>query len=373
MYALMTDVAIQAGQLPAPTRPSFSDDILPILKAMCDLQWMNAGFAAGFGYGMPQHFLEPRYLSQLAEPGETYAELRRTVVNSFRNPQDGDISMKPWPWVYGDAMNVPMPRVPDAMNALTTTQLALLDKWAEGDFEADYDPYRQPPESIDEVPLEQQPAMLDRAALEFCIADAFHPGCEMTWPVRHSTMYMEPYRWRHRDPNDPEPDYGTTLTPAMAKSYNGPLYGQFPGSITRWMAIPWQTDTASCRSGYDTEYDPYLPTFWPARVPNQVLSKENYDTVMNDSLSREERLAAYHHRADWDRTLGPDHKQQLARMVTDFDQMGVVEVRPGLSGDPDFPPQMQVEDRGGRDMTPEERHDTDKGMRKLLIAQRRGR
>ncbi|CDG54834.1 LodA/GoxA family CTQ-dependent oxidase [Vreelandella titanicae] len=373
MYALMTDVAIQAGLLPAPTRPSFTDDILPILKAMCDLQWMNAGFAAGFGYGMPQHFLEPRYLSQLAEPGETYAELRRTVVNSFRNPQDGDISMKPWPWIYGDAMNVPMPNVPDAMNTLTTTQLALLDKWAEGDFEADYDPHRQSPESIDKVPLEQQPAMLDRAAMEFCIADAFHPGCEMTWPVRHSTMYMEPYRWRHRSPEDPEPDYGTTLTPAMAKSYNGPLYGQYPGSITRWMAIPWQTDTASCRSGYDTEYDPYLPTFWPARVPNQVLSKENYDTVMNDSLPREERLAAYHQRADWDRTLGAGHNKQLARMVTDFDQMGIVEVQPGLNGDPDFPPQMQVEDRGGRDLTPEERHDTDKGMRKLLIEQRRGR
>ncbi|PMR68283.1 LodA/GoxA family CTQ-dependent oxidase [Halomonas heilongjiangensis] len=373
LYALMTDLAIQAGQLAAPTRPSFSDDILPILEAMCDLQWMNAGFAAGFGYGMPQHFLEPRYLTQLAEPGATYAELRRTVANAFRNPQDGDTSMKPWPWIYGDAMNVPMPRVPDAMNALTTTQLALLETWAEGDFVADYDPHRQPPRSIDEVPLQQQPAMLDRAALEFCIADAFHPGCEMTWPVRHSTMYMEPYRWRHRSPEDPEPDYGTTLTPAMATSYNGPLYGQSPGSITRWMAIPWQTDTASCRSGYDTEYDPYLPTFWPARVPNQVLSEENYGKVMDPSLPREERLAAYHQRSDWDRTLGVGHLNQLANMVAHFDRMGIVEVRPGPSGDPDFPPLMQVEDRGGRDMTPQERHDTDKGMRELLIAKRRGR
>lgn len=373
MYELMTDLAIQAGQLPAPIRPSFTEDILPILKAMCDLQWTNAGFAAGFGYGRPQHFLEPRYLSQLAEPGETYAELRRTVANGFRNPHDGDISMRPWPWIYGDAMNIPMPRVPDAMTALTTTQLALLEKWAQGDFVADYDPHRQPPRSIDEVPVPQQPAMLDRAALEFCIADAFHPGCEMTWPVRHSTMYMEPYRWRHRSPQDPEPDYGTTLTPAMVKSYDGPLYGQFPGSITRWMAIPWQTDTASCRSGYDTEYDPYLPTFWPARVPNQVLSEENYRKVMDPSLSREERLAAFGHRSDWDRTLGAGHKKQLAKMVTDFDRMGIVEVRPGPSGDPDFPPLMQVEDRGGRDMTPEERHDTDKGMRELLIARRRGR
>jgi hypothetical protein len=39
------------------------------------------------------------------------------------------------------------------------------------------------------------------------------------------------------------------------------------------MAVPWQTDTASCRSGYDLSYDPYVPAFWPARVPNEVLTK----------------------------------------------------------------------------------------------------
>ena len=44
----------------------------------------------------------------------------------------------------------------------------------------------------------QAAAMLDRAALEFCLADAFHPGCEMTWPVRHASMYMAPFRIRHR-------------------------------------------------------------------------------------------------------------------------------------------------------------------------------
>ncbi|MBB3139809.1 LodA/GoxA family CTQ-dependent oxidase [Halomonas organivorans] len=373
MYALMTDLAIKAGQLPTTARPSFSDDILPILKAMCDLQWMNAGFAAGFGYGMPQHFLEPRYLEQLAAPGDTYAELRRSVANGFRNPRDGDISQKPWPWIYGDAMDVPMPRVADAMNALTTTQLAMLDKWVAGDFDADYDPHRVSPSGIDEVPVAQQPAMLDRAALEFCIADAFHPGCEMTWPVRHSSMYLEPYRWRHRAAENPEPDYGTTLTPEQALSYDGPLYGQSPGSITRWMAIPWQTDTASCRSGYDAAYDPYLPTFWPARVPNQVLSEQNYRRVMDDSLPREERLAAYHQRADWDRTLGVGKKTQLANMVAHFDDMGIVEVRPGPTDDPDFPSHMQVEDRGGHDLTPEERRHTDEGMRELLIARRRER
>lgn len=366
MYALMTDVAVTAGQLPAPTCPSFREDIYPILKAMCDLQWMNAGFAAGFGYGMPQHFLASDYLSKLAQPGDTYAELRRTVANAFRNPGTGDVTMKAWPWVYGDAMDIPMPPVTNAMNYLTTTQLAQLDYWARGKFVADYDPNYVPYGALDEVPVSQQPAYLDKAALEFCLADAFHPGCEMTWPVRHATMYMEPYRWRHRAVSNPEPDYGSTLTPAEALSYSGPLYAQFPGSITRWMAVPWQTDTASCRSGYDPQYDPYLPTFWPARVPNQVLSEENYQQVKDLSLSREERLAAFTKRSDWNRTLGP-HDQQLANMIDRFPEMGIVEVRPGIENDPDFPPVMQVEDRGGKEQDATEQSLSIKTQRALFM------
>ncbi|HEY7773567.1 MAG TPA: LodA/GoxA family CTQ-dependent oxidase [Marinagarivorans sp.] len=367
MYALMTDLAIQAGMLPAPTRASFTQDILPVLKAMSDLQWMNAGFAAGFGYGAPYDFNNEDFLQKLASPSDTYKELRRTIANAFRNPDDGDVSMKPWPWVYGDAMDIPMPPTPRAMNSLTTTQLALFELWADGEFDDDYDSAAQPCTDVNSLPVAEQPAMLDKAALEFCLADAFHPGCEMTWPVRHTTMYSAPYRWRHRADDNPEPDYGTTLTPQEALSYNGPLYAQFAGSITRWMAIPWQTDTASCRSGYNPKYDPYLPTFWPARVPNQVLSEQDYETVVDTSQPREARLAAFNRRADWDRTLGVGYMKQLENMITQFDNMGIVEVREGIADDPDFPAVMQVEDRGGYDMSEAERKATDHEMREAAI------
>jgi hypothetical protein len=367
MYALMTDVAIRAGQLPVPTRPSFKNDLLPIFKALCDLQWMNAGFAAGFGHGMPQHLLAPDYLRKLAMAGDTYAALRRTVANAFRNPRYQDASMRPWPWIYGDAMDVPMPPIPRAMSALTPTQLDLLDRWAAGHFIADYDPHAEHAavHDIAGVPLQEQPAMLDRAALEFCLADAFHPGCEMTWPVRHASMYSEPYRWRHRAADDPERNYGKTLTPDEACSFNGPLFGQSPGSITRWMAIPWQTDTASCRSGYNAEYDAYLPTFWPARVPNQVLSAENYAIVVDTTLPRDTRMAAFQTRVDWNRTLGAVH-QQLQTMVDHFDKQGIVAIRRGVPDDPDFPPVMQVEERGGPVQSEAQRKATESHMRELV-------
>ena len=37
--------------LARPERPSFTKDILPIFERMTNLQWVNAGFAAAFGWG----------------------------------------------------------------------------------------------------------------------------------------------------------------------------------------------------------------------------------------------------------------------------------------------------------------------------------
>ena len=104
--------------------------------------------------------------------------------------------------------------------------------------------------------------MLDRAALEFCLADAFHPGCEMTWPMRVASMY-----WRRsaspRRRAGPSRDYGAVLTPDRSRCpLTARSAGSVPGGITRWMAVPWQTDTASCRSGYDPK--PTIPTCRPS-------------------------------------------------------------------------------------------------------------
>jgi hypothetical protein len=225
----------------------------------------------------------------------------------------------------------------------------ILQKWVSGDFVADWASRTEPPRSLDEVSLDQQPLTLDKAALHFCLADAFHPGCEMTWPVRHATMYSAPFRIRHRPEGEPEPDYGPVLLPEVAVGMTGPLHAQGPGDISRWMAIPWQADTASCRSAYTDpgmgQYDPYVPTFWPARVPNHVLTEDNYNIVMDQSKSRQERIAAFRERASWFRVLEGSSLEQKDQMVRDFYKMGVVEVREGIPDDPDFPPYIFVESR----------------------------
>jgi hypothetical protein len=345
MWDVMRDVAIGARLLSRPMRPSFERDIRPLFERLSRLQWVNQGFAAGFGWGAPNEYSTPEQLARLARKSDDLKEMRRVIANNFRVFDRDSWSPEPWPWLYGDAMGVPPNPTPRQNAALTGTQLAMLQQWAAGDFDDDYAPNPHPPRRIEDVPLAEQPAMLDRASMEFCLADAFHPGCEMTWPMRNPGLYMAPFRLLHAPPGWVEPDYGPQLTIDQVTMPNGPLLGgQLPGGISRWMAVPWQADTASCRSGYLASYDPYLPTFWPARVPNQVMSQANYEIVLDVEKPLADRLKAFAERASWLTPLGTGTQiDQINNMIAHFDHMGVVETRPGPRSGP-FPKEFEVED-----------------------------
>lgn len=351
MWDLMRDLAVRSGWLRRPKRPSFTHDIWPIFERMAGLQWVNEGFAAGFGWkGMFE--LTPATIARLASADPSDAAWRKVLANQFRTGSlDRDDTVDswapvPWPWIYGDAMNQPPALSPRQHSSLSDLQRAQLQQWAVGDFDADHDPDRPVPRRIEDVPVAAQGDTLTKAALDFCLADAFHPGCEMTWPVRQIAMYRAPFRLAHAPADWVEPDYGMTLTYAAAAAPDGCLGPQVPGGISRWMAVPWQCDTASCRSGYAKAYDPYVPTFWPARVPNQVLTREDYAIVMDEAQPLEARQAAFARRADWDAPLDlkASYITQINNMVAHFDHMSVVESRPGPS-DGAFPAVMEVADR----------------------------
>ncbi len=351
LYDLLVDAYVQCGWLPFPETVSFTKDVLPVLRRLSNLQWVNKGFATMYGQGCPMDFEDPAFIEKLAHcPAsgtDPYAELRQQVYNAFRPSNNMVNDPRTWPWLYGDAYGSFSPDAPNNNLALSDVRARLLQLWVKGEFVNDWDADADPYSSIDQVPLQEQPGMLDQASLDFCLADAFHPGCELTWPMRHTTMYSAPFRIRHRLANDPEPDYGSNLTQQIVMQPGGPLYAQGPGDLSRWMALPWQGDTAFCRSGYDLEYDPYLPTFWPARVPNQVLTEADYETAINENLPREQRIAAYNNRENWVRTLTGTAAQQMVQMIANFGNMGIVESRPGVENDPDFPAVMMVESLPG--------------------------
>jgi hypothetical protein len=351
MYDLLVDLYVAAGWMAAPATPSFRRDVYPILNRLSGLQWVNKGFAAQFGPGGPHDFQEPAYIAKLArDPAldgyDACAELRQQVLLSFRPPQPADGNQWPWPWLYGDAMDVPATASPRQNAAISQAQYDTLAAWAAGRFVADWAAADPSPSSIDAVPLADRPAMLDRAALEHCLADAFHPGCEMTWPMRHLTMYSAPFRIRHRGADAPLPSYGKTLTQAEALGRDGPLFAQGPGDLTRWMGLPWQADTAYCRAGYDPTYDLYQPAFWPARVPNHVLTDADYAVVIDPSQPRSHRLAAFATRTSWVDPLRGSTAEQMLQMVAVFASMGLLESRPGVDADPELPPVMLVASYG---------------------------
>ncbi|MFD0894496.1 LodA/GoxA family CTQ-dependent oxidase [Luteolibacter ambystomatis] len=349
LYDLLVDTYIDAGTLPLPGTTSFTRDILPLLQRLSNLQWVNKGFAAMYGRGRPMDFEDREFIRTLSlsgQDGEPYEELRRTIFNTFR-PFDNEVNEpRLWPWIYGDDFGGELfSPSPNTMLALPQLQQLHLQRWVNGVFDDDWHPAHTPPRTLAEVPLAEQPAMLDKAALHYCLADAFHPGCETTWPMRHSTLYGSPFRIRRRQTAEPAGEYGSTLDQQEALSLTGPLYAQGPGDITRWMGLPWQGDTAYCRSGYDPQYDPFLPTFWAARVPNWVLTQEDYEIVMNESLPRPQRIAAYNRRAYWFRSIdqAPDIPARMEKMVAEFGAQGIVEAQPGIVDDPDFPAIIYVE------------------------------
>jgi len=349
MYDLQRAVFTTAGQLPLPNPVLFTRDILPQLGRLSELQWVNKGIAGMFGAGGPVGFDDPDLIERLAavptDPDtDPWLELRRTIYNSFRPENLIAFSPGLWPYQYGDAFGSFSEASPRNNLALASYQASLLRQWVSGAFVDDRAAAQAIPPDVAGLPVAEQPAMLDRAAMSYCLADAFHPGCEMTWPMRHATLYSTPFRIRRRPEGEKEPDYGPKLNQEIALGLDGPLYAQGPGTITRYMALPWHGDTATCRSGYDPDYDPYLSTFWPARVPNQVLDEADYEKAMDESLPRAERLAAFHRRVDWEfSVLGPlDYPEIAESMLKNFPLLGIVQKRPGPKNDPDIPPVIYV-------------------------------
>src|SRR5436305_9084777 len=95
------------------------------------------------------------------------------------------------------------------------------------------------------------------------------------------------------------------------------------------MGVPWQTDVASCNS--DGDYSPStfltMPTFWGARVPDQVLAAANYDraAALDPQTSAVQVQKHFMSRVDWLRDVRDvDYYGRIARMVGEWWELGMV-------------------------------------------------
>ncbi|WP_257454059.1 LodA/GoxA family CTQ-dependent oxidase [Archangium lipolyticum] len=354
MYDVVLDLHTRLGNLPpAPEQPSFWRDIFPIFERMVNLGHVNRGIFTLFGTGSPSDLLAPALLAKLADPSDASAPERQRLFRWFRDP-DSTVEQQAYlPPFYGDAFGE-FQGVPGTGLSVTRTQYAMLRAWADGRFTHDPKERACPSASFEAIPLDDQPHALDRANLEDCLGGPFHPGIELTWTLRLPRMWRKPFRLNVLPEGLPvKMDYGEVLTPEVALGPGGPHEESGPGTLTRFMGVPWQTDEASCLAGYELGTYLPIPSFWAARVPNQVLPETAYQRLMKESLSIAQRHKHLNNRPDWLRHLSDQYLDRISNMVFLWDRVGIAAERPG-PGDfakVELPERLWVETEIGPELT----------------------
>lgn len=306
---------------PSDKGVEFYRDIYPILERMTQTQWVNQGFYMLFGKNSPSDFTNPKIRAVLENPDDQSKKARERVFEWFRDPESTEYTPTKVPPFYGDGFgdysNVALDDLP-----ITVTQYARLKQWANGDFTKGT-PKKVVP--FEELSFQEQIDSLNQAPLEDCLGGPFHPGIELTWTMRIPHMWKEPYRLNVLPEGEAiELDYGDVLTPEIALASDGPFAANGPGSLTRWMGVPWQTDEASCLSGYTVSTYLPLPSFWAARVPNQVFAEDGYLRIQAGNVNSAQRLKHLDYRQDWLRDIEADHLQRLENMVEEWHDLGII-------------------------------------------------
>lgn len=320
MYDVVEDLFIHTKEITPPAQVEFWKHIYPILERTVSTQWVNHGFFMLFGHNSPSDFTAGEMLDKLRSTATEHRELRERVYEWYRSPLSMEYEPAKAPPYYGDAFGE-YEKVHNVDLALTATQHERMRKWAAGEFVEG----TKRTARFDELTAQEQIQYLVEAPLEECLGGPFHPGIEITWPFRQRIFWGDkPFRIKILPENQaPADDFGTYLTPAIALGKGGPLDGSGPGSLTRWLGVPWQTDEASCLSGYERTTYLSLPSFWSARVPNQVLSAQSWERLADSSLKLPQRLKHFDYRQDWLRDFGTQYLPKINQMVHEWHLLGI--------------------------------------------------
>ncbi len=366
LYDVGREVMIETGHMKAIAgQVSFRRDVLPILRRVGMMQWVAEASYLSSAWIDLEDLSKPDVIRKLAVADAATRPAREKVLAAFRKPGGDDQRVKAVPLMLGDGVNFPGSR--DSWLTLTPSQYAILGAWAKGDFVNDYeDAKADAVKQLDDMPIAMRPEALTRAALDACSGGAFHPGVEITWPIRHAALYRKPketplpFRIAISDRKSLAQDIGFQLNPQNVFAGNparpdqgAPIGPQAPGDLTRWMGVPWHGDAFSCQSVLTADGFP-TPVWWPALLPVDVLPEEFYKRMMRTDLPAEERLRFYNARAPWSRGAAgiglhveAGYTDGLRRMIELWTQMGVVVRRSGPKDLPGVPEEVYVEVQRG--------------------------
>jgi hypothetical protein len=153
---------------------------------------------------------------------------------------------------------------PSKFLRLTDYQLFILKQWADGHFineieegwlsNPPYNPYEPYPTAAPKTGRQ-----LDRGVLSNALGGAFSPGAEVNWIMRNPSIYWAPYRIKADRSvanflkTAAQANTGTGVDQDYTFNVENPLsqtndfdVGLQPGDMTKYMAVPWQTDFNEC-------------------------------------------------------------------------------------------------------------------------------
>lgn len=333
MDDVVQDLYFKEGWLEKPTSTSFSHDVWPIFDRLTGHQWVNDGIFLVAGDRTPLNARDPKVIDRLKDKSAGNAAYRDKVHALFRQPNQN--RPEALPPLYGDAIGDRKKngKLIDPTRQelwLTDTQYDHLQNWKDGNFHSDWKDVPPLPD-FDALSPAEQSRELDRASMHECLGGPFHPGIEITWPFRLAIMWEDPYRLRTLPEGEAvRQDYGKTLSVAKALSKDGPHGASGPGSLTRWMGVPWQTDEASCNSGLLYSPELYLssPSFWGARVPNQVLSMDAFNLAQSSEMTPQQADRHFSNRHLWLRDInGRGYDARINAMISRWWKLGLVEAK----------------------------------------------
>jgi len=328
------EVFQEKGWITAPTATSFTKDVWPIFDRLTGLQWVDHGLFVVHGQGSPIDARDPDVVAKMRDSSTVNAAWRRNVFALFRHPGYDDAFIEAQiPQIYGDAVDTlfEQPETPSAqaLMSVTPTQFNHLKNWSDGSFADDWNGLPSPP-AFDTLAAVEQVENLKRASLHDCLGGPFHPGIEITWVMRIPLIWKDAYRLNVLPGMEPaKQDYGDMLTPELCVSDGGPYDGVAAGALTRFMGVPWQTDGVSCNSAADYFPSTFLsmPTFWGARVPDQVFSQASYQraAALDPTAASAQFQKHFTYRSDWLRDIrGPDYYYRISAAITQWAELGMV-------------------------------------------------
>ena len=257
------------GRFNAPRTTSFTRDIFPILKRADDL---SAVHGVAHANGTIRPLSDAARIAGFSDPAKRAAlQARLTPVGTdAQGPERRPASTMPR--LFSGA-NPEADGPTWTFLALTRYQMAHIDNWVNGNFDADWTGSPPAPIPFEQIPVARQAWALCEAALENCVGGSFFPGIEGTYDIARSETYHPEMNLRREFRINPD-------HPA--------------GFLTEKMALPWQADFADCSNFW-----------WPSQRPDNV------------TLRTGEKLR-------WDRGVAGLASNQHLNMVEFWSELGFV-------------------------------------------------